>query len=221
MKNKLAVLCLSALALFPLTMPGQGVLNGSFELYNPDTQFLVGWHARGGAGKDYGAVVGGVSGSLLEYHRIQPEGQFASIYGTVPAFDTLPIGNYWLFGQGPATTIEQRFLVPEDTRSLEFRAFTGGPGGISVQINGVPQTSYLKAIITPGGFYGRVAEWAVDMTPYVGRDVALTFYIEPSGAGFDDVRVSTQLVPEPSVMALVALSGVALLAWRRSRIGGR
>ena len=217
MKNQLAVLLVSGLSLLPSRTHGQGILNGGFELYSPDSQFLVGWHAKSGAGKDYGEIVGGVSGSQLENNRIQPKGQFASIYGPAPFLNGLPVDSYWFFGQGPATTAEQSFTVPLEARSLEFRAFNGGPGGISVQIDGVQQTSYLKAIITPGGFYGRVAEWAVDMTPYVGRDVALTFYIEPSGAGFDDVRISTELVPEPGVMALVALSSVALLAALRNR----
>ena len=222
MKHKLSVLLLSVLAFIPSSAHGQGILNGGFELYNPDTKFLEGWHARGGAGKDYGAVVEGVSGSLIPYGGGQEQGLLAHILGPEVGRDSLPVGNYWFFGRGPATTLEQRFLVPENTRSLRYRALNGFDGdGVSVQINGAVLAPHLKAIIEPGGSSGIVSDWAVDMSSYAGQEVDLTFYINIYGAGFDDVRVSADLVPEPGVMSLGALGAVALLAGSRKRIRGR
>ena len=222
MKNQLTVLCLFVFAWLPFSTHGQGVLNGSFELYSPETQFLVGWHARGGAGKDYGAVVGGVSGSLIAYGWAQEQGLLAHILGPEAGLNGIPVGSYWFAGRGPATTVEQQFLVPEDTRSLQYRALGGYLGGVSVQIDGVTLEPLLKAIIQPGSAQaGEIEDWWVDVRPYAGKQVNLTFYIGQGNAGFDDVRVSTELVPEPGVMSLGALGAVALLTGSRKRIRGR
>ena len=223
MKNQLTLLFVSTLVCLSPPAHGQGILNGGFELYSPATQFLAGWHARGGAGQDYGTVVGGVSGSLLDYVNSTPSGLFAAIAGPVPAFEGFPIGNYWLFAVGPATTIEQRFLVSQDAGSLQYRAFNGfGGNGVSVQINGLTIDPLRKAVVQPGSAQsGAIEDWWVDMRSYAGQEVDLTFYIGAVHAGIDEVRVSTELVPEPGVMSLGALGGVTLLAWRRARISGR
>ena len=214
MKSRFAILFVVGFSCVSSRANGQGILNGGFELYNPDTQFLVGWHARGGAGKDYGAEVEGVSGSLIPYGGGADPGLLAHILGPEAGNDGIPIGNYWFFGRGPATTIEQQLPVPSDTHSLQYRALAGYLGGVSVQVDGAVLTPELKKIIVPGGFFGLVADWAVDMTPYAGKQVNLTFYIGQSNAGIDDIRVSAEPVPEPGVLAFGALGLLTLLVGR-------
>ena len=221
MKNQLTLLFVSALVCLSPQARGQGILNGGFELYSPATQFLAGWHARGGAGQDYGTVVGGVSGSLLDYITSTPPRLFAAMSGPVSALEGFPIGNYWLVAVGPATTIEQRVFVAQDAGSLQYRAYRGENGGVSVQIDGVTLEPQVKAFVQPPGpLTERLADWWLDLRPYAGREVDLTFYIGQELAGIDDVHISTEIVPEPSVIALGALGAVALMAGRNSRSRG-
>ena len=218
MKIRRTVLFISVLVFFSPQTHGQGILNGGFELYNPDTKFLEGWHARSGAGEDYGTVVGGVSGSLLDYITSTPPRLFAAVAGPAPTLEDFPFGNYWLYAGGPATTIEQRFFVPTDTGSLQYRALNGYLGGVSVQIDGITLEPQVKATVHAGGPQsGTIQDWWVDMRPYAGNEVNLTFYIGQAHAGIDDVHISTEIVPEPSVIALGALGAVGLLAARRNR----
>ena len=214
MKNQLSALLVSVLAFVPCSIQGQGLLNGGFELYNPDTRFLIGWHARGGGGQDYGAIVGGVAGSLIDYSDMTPIPLVPVIAGPTQSLEGFPLGHYWLFGHGPGTTIGQQFLVPGDAGSLQYRAL----GGVSVQINGVTLEPQVKAYVQPPGpSTSGLADWWVDMRPYAGHEVDLTFYIGQGWGGIDDIRVSTELVPEPGVVALSALGAIGVLAVRKNR----
>lgn len=215
-KTILSVLVLAALSAVPLPVRGQGILNGGFELYDRDTHFLVGWHARGGAGRDYGAVVGGVAGSLLDYVTSTPLGLVVAMAGPTTTLEGFPVGDYWLYARGPATTIEQRFVVQADVGSLQYRALGGALGGVSVQIDGVTLEPQVKAYVQPPGpLTSGLADWWVDIRPYAGREIDLTFYIGQGTAGIDDVHLSTEIVPEPGPLILGALTAILLFVHQK------
>lgn len=191
----------------------QGLINGGFESYNPSTTFLEGWKIKfyDGTG-DLKTVVNGVTGSLVPYHVIDSQRFYATINGAESDPGGMPIGNYYLFGRGSgslAIVAEQTVLIPADTKTLQYRAFEGYIGGVSIQIDGIGIEPQLKTIITPGGFFGKVADWWVDVADHAGHSINLVIGLNNVGVGIDDVHFSTEPIPEPNTLALVVMGGMA------------
>ena len=171
----------------------------------------------GGAGQDYGAIVNGQSGSLLDLVTATPDGLFVAMAGATAGLEGIPFGNYWLFARGPASTIEQQVLVPTETGSLQFRAFGVALAAINVYIDGVAHQAMLRAPVETHEPipYGLADVW-VDMSAYQGKSVSIKFRME-SIVGLDGIFLSPDRVPEPGMMALCGMGALALLGLRRSQ----
>ena len=194
----------------------QGIINGGFESYDQTTKFLEGWKVRfyDGTG-NLSTVINGVTGSLVPYRVIDPQRYFATIYGTDSDPGGMPIGNYYLFGQGTGSlsiVAEQFVVVPNNVKTLQYRAFRGYIGGVSVQVDGIGIEPQLKTIITPGGFYGTVADWWIDVSNYAGHGINLVFGLNDTGVGLDDVHFSSEPIPEPTSCATFGMGFVGLAA---------
>lgn len=206
-----------------LSINAQGLLNGGFEDYNPTTQFLAGWNVRYYDGsKNYGAVVGGVSGSLIPFGVSTPQGYYPTIYGKESDPGGMPIGSYYLFGMGQGNSsivAEQTVVVPENTQTLQYRAFRGFLGGVSVEMDGVSYEPQLKHIVTPGGIHGVVADWWIDARSYAGRQIHLLFGLNDFGIGLDEVKFSMEPIPEPTTVGLFGLGffGLCCRYWRTKK----
>ena len=217
LSTTLVILALAECSLF---VSAQGIINGGFEEYDPATQFLVGWNVRYYDGsRRYGTVVGGVTGSLVPFDVRTPQGYYPTIYGQDSDPGGMPIGNYYIFGMGQGSSsivAEQTVLVPENAQTLEYRAFRGYLGGVSVEIDGLGYEPQLKHIVTHGGLHGVVADWWIDVRPYAGHEVHLLLGLNDFGIGLDELRFSTEPIPEPTAPALFLIGCLCLVTphWR-------
>ncbi len=179
-----------------LAAPGWGHSNGQ------DTSILYYQHGHLSNSQIYWLVdstsPASAPGALDGYYSLA----FASGYATT-----------FNFPPGPWTTafISQTGLIPGGTKSLQLLAT--GPFEVSVGGVDIPMVS-LGGNLYGGdvtGFAGTVAELKIMNTAPVGYAQVLTTV--------DDITFSPTAVPEPSLMALTALSAFVLLGKGSGRLG--
>ncbi|MBL9167134.1 MAG: hypothetical protein JNN07_05300 [Verrucomicrobiales bacterium] len=221
MKARYIPLLALMLAAPEASLRAQGIINGGFELYDSTTTFLLGWSVRNydGTGK-IGTVDNGVAGSLVPFGVQASQGFYATMYGKEADPGGLPIGNYYLFARGLGTSAivaEQLVTIPEATRTLQYRALFGALGDVVVEVDGVRLESQVKTIVAAGGVHGVVSDWWIDMSGYTGQKVRLQVILGDVGVGIDEVRFSTEPIPEPAGYLVFALGCAGLPTLRRRK----
>lgn len=186
------------------------VLNtGQFLEVTPE-QALPGWNALIGThpatlvgynGLPIGSAAISLLGPNFYSTNLIPQGRFSTVL--TAAFS--PQDNF----AGVDVSLSQAGLIPNGIKSITFLS-SEPTVGVSVDGASLSLTPLLV-----GGLFTR---YGVDVTSYAGQQVNLkftSFFVAPSGAAvtLDDIRFSTNPIPEPSSLALLALAGVGL-AWR-------
>lgn len=156
----------------------------------------------------------------------------ASIYGPFFPSSVIFEGSYTIVlapgaspftGQSVGVSIEQTGLVPADALSLQF---LGGTLGIlppterfGVYVNGQELDSYV--LTSHPNF---INTFGVDVSAFAGQEATLriTSFVlpgEPNSLGLDALTFSPVAVPEPGVLRLLALAGLAfgVHRWRAVR----
>jgi hypothetical protein len=109
----------------------------------------------------------------------------------------------------------QSSLVPVDSRSLLFKAYTAGTD-FSVSLGGV-----AVPILTLGTFPNYTL-YGGDISAFAGSIAELRFTAYPNNYphstifALDDIQFSPEAIPEPGVFGLVGL-GVLFFGWRVAR----
>ena len=225
MNTKLILIAMVGLYLSLDDAAGQGVLNGDFELYNREATFLPAWnvvlHTHLGD-VDFSTTLNGSAGSNIRY-------EFADTAIGGPSVNTpfdvagLKGGNFFFWANNPGvnsvTELKQEVVIPEEVNSLQFRAFRGFVGYLSVRLNGNLETQIFKNPVDVDPLHGYVGDWWIDVSKYRNQTVDLSFSVNIQ-TGLDDIRLSSERVPEPNVLAFGAL-GLAMLMARRRSAGAR
>lgn len=132
-------------------------------------------------------------------------------------------GNYSALLQGGITpdspaseyvsaSIAQTGTVPGTAESLQFKA-DGGDFSVSFAGNTLPTTLLATATAPSGQLYG---VFGIDIAPYAGQTGQLEFTTSDySSLLLDDIKFSTQVVPEPAPIILTAIGGLVLALRRR------
>ena len=115
---------------------------------------------------------------------------------------------------GPAALF-QVGEIPADANSLLFSAFAvaAGISNFFVRING------QNVAFSPLAVGSNFTEYGIDIAQLAGQTAEIRFVAEPGVNPFttvflDDIQFSDIIIPEPGVMALIALGGVALF-WKK------
>jgi hypothetical protein len=135
----------------------------------------------------------------------------ASIYGKISGTFSVALQG-GVSGPGPGGStmgygaIAQNGTVPSDARSVLFSANIGGPLEVSVMGEVLP---FVGLASQPN-----YTTYGVDVTRFAGQSGELRFSAPFGGFGrlvmIDDIRFSTQVVPEPTTSAL-ACAGLGIL----------
>jgi hypothetical protein len=150
--------------------------------------------------------------------------------GYVPLQGSYSLQFYaWQGAQAPffrTSSISQTGLIPATTRSIQFLLksppVAGGfiPANPMVTIDGIPLS------IFPQSVSGGIVTMVGDVSGYAGSTVDLTFLCQGTAGAFplseniftlDDIRFSTQSVPEPSTLGLLGLAVASLCTHTRCR----
>jgi hypothetical protein len=164
-------------------------------------------------------LYGSTEQPVIAYNAPALGSTFVSLYAT----NGLQLaGNYSVLLQGGGTystaTISQTGLVPVNSDSLTFIAVgntTLGTSGLQVSIDGQDLSFFEISNELNYTVYG------ADVALYADQIETLSFSALEDQIGhnnweIDDVQFSTSPIPEPSTLALCALSGLSLVwRWRK------
>jgi hypothetical protein len=199
----------------------QGFVNLNFEsttlAYNATpstvatTVGLPGWNAS----------IGGISQSTILYNNGTLGNSAVAIQGYANSLTPVIAGTFSASLTAGATgnaSISQTGLIPANSLSLLFESYTSGNGlpTLSVTIDG--QNISVSPLLTTANYtlYGG------DISAFAGQPANLAFTAVsnyPQGFGYyvlDEISFSTNPVPEPSTLGLIALGGL-FLAWQWKR----
>ncbi len=168
------------------------------------------WTVRLGGGQQTEMIyneqsLGATSVSLVE----AADGGTDLVYGPID-------GNYSVLLQGgislSSASISQKGWIPWNAQSLLFKAEQGDiPLEVEISGQDIPYTA-----VGSGASY---TLFAADVSAWAGETETLTFSALEGGDDnwlLDDISFSPNAVPEPSIMSLLVMGGLALAArrWR-------
>lgn len=177
--------------------------NGSVQ-YIATANALPGWLAYGGNGgtNQLAEIPYNLTNGLV-VQQVGLRGPGAPVIGgsyTVAIFGAIANGG----------SISQTGIIPGDAETLVFKAFTYSP--FLVALNG-QSLSYIPISSTPN-----YTVYGADISPLAGQTATLSFSL---GVGLlDDIQFSLTAIPEPSALALLALSTFVVAARRFRGRGG-
>ncbi|MEI7728579.1 MAG: PEP-CTERM sorting domain-containing protein [Verrucomicrobiota bacterium] len=113
-------------------------------------------------------------------------------------------------------SVSQTGTIPNWANSIKFLV-NANAHDFTVAMNGNPL--YMQKLTTSGSY----ATWGADASAYVGQTVDLRFtsqyiYGTVNPVWLDDIQFSTDMVPEPSALALLCGGGMVclwMMGWRR------
>lgn len=194
---------------------------GQFGEYQPIELAMPGWQAFAGTETlpvilHNNATLGTASISILgpDYSDFTMEGNYLI---------SLRPGAFGLLGTSVDISVQQAGLVPVGSRSLQFLGLTAGilpsTERFDVFINGQELDAFVLA-----SHPNFVNTFGVDVSAFAGQEVTLriTSFVlpaEPNGLGLDALTFSPVAVPEPGILSLITLAGLAFgfHRWRNSR----
>lgn len=171
---------------------------------------LPGWQTSGGFG----------AAGLIGVNASPPGNGYISLYS--PNATSWPSEGSFSLAFIPFTgeshTVSQTGDIPVDARALHFLSFDLH---VTLSLNGqaVPLVYVPRSIIRLGGqVIGEVNDVYADISSFAGQTVNLSFSTLPA---LSPMRVSgldsiTFIVPEPSVLTLLAVGTLLLQVWRRA-----
>jgi len=183
--------------------------------FAPIAKAMPGWHA----------YIGGAELTEVLFDSATGGAPFVGLYS--PAVGVIQ-GNYTaVLGPSAMTSVSlsQTGVVPGDTESLRFLVqVSSGPRSMSLDnLFGVFVNDQRLPLVplrneTAGSVFG------ADLSSFAGTDVTLKFSCfavgQPNGALLDSISFSSEPIPEPSILALMGLSGALLChrLWPKKKI---
>ena len=185
----------------------------------PVTQAMPGWHV----------FVGGTEITTVLYNNRHISLAGVSLYsrGDSPLFAIE--GDYFAhlysglvspLPTGASAAVAQTGLIPNDAQSLQLKTGRNGePFFLSIGGNTLSMTPVFTGL--------NYVLHAADISVYAGQDLELRISVpydgiapngQAHGIRLDDIQFSTEPVPEPSVIALLAFAAAGLL-WHLRRRG--
>jgi len=177
----------------------------------------------------WSGYIGGVQQTVADYNTVPLDssgisiidrgftlfGQYASlIEGNYTAVLAAGVGNG--ITDPEDVTLSQTGLVPASAQSLWFKVQLSPFGGGFLQVTLGGET--LLPVIM--GFTTNYMLWAADIRSFAGQTAELDFtahaqrpHVDNNYAFLDSIQFSEQAIPEPNVLALLAV-GAAVLGWR-------
>jgi hypothetical protein len=122
-------------------------------------------------------------------------------------------------------SISQTGLVPATARSIQFLIKSPPAANGVIQATPIVTINGTTLSIFPQSTSAGIITMAADVSAYAGSTVDLTFLCQGTlGSDFfhvenyftlDDIRFSTQIVPEPSTFLLLGIGAISLLGYRK------